>query len=196
MKQLKFIALALLVLLLSNQGFSQNLKEFEALVKECGMSLSIPEVFVPGPIVANKNMDYDYAVKYPDKDFVLRYAIRPILYKVYTNDSLKKVMESKVQVRNTSYEANMKAVLYDISGGYDYEFKAFEKTAAMDEFGADWGAITLVELRSDFGKGYRFCMVVALHKNNVGDAYLFFLANKQDAFPTGMRPLFHSLRFE
>ena len=192
MKQLKFIALALLVLLLSNQGFSQNLKEFEALVKECGMSLSIPEVFVPGPIVANKNMDYDYAVKYPDKDFVLRYAIRPILYKVYTNDSLKKAMQS----RNTSYEANMKAVLYDISGGYDYEFKAFEKTAAMDEFGADWGAITLVELRSDFGKGYRFCMVVALHKNNVGDAYLFFLANKQDAFPTGMRPLFHSLRFE
>jgi len=196
MKQLKFVTLTLLILLISNQGFSQSLKEFEELVKECGMSLNIPEVFVSSPVVANKNMDYDYAVKYPDKDFILRYAIRPILYKVYTNDSLKKAMESKVQIRNTSYEANMKAVLYDISGGYDYEFKTFEKSAAKDEFNADWGAITLVELRSDFGKGYRFCMVVALHKDNVGDAYLFFLANKQDAFPTGMRSLFHSLRFE
>src|ERR1035437_1473882 len=196
MKQLKFVTLTLLILLISNAGYSQSLTAFEARVKECGMSINIPSVFVESPVIANKNMDYDYAVKYPEKDFVLRYAIRPILYKSYTSDSLKKAMESKVQIRNASYETNMKAVLYDISGGYDYEFKAFEKSAAQDEFNADWGAITLVELRSDFGKGYRFCMVVALHKDNVGDAYLFFLANKQDAFPTGMRPLFHSLRFE
>jgi len=196
MKHLRIVTLTLLALIISNCGYSQSLTAFEARVKECGMSINIPSVFVESPVIANKNMDYDYAVKYPEKDFVLRYAIRPILYKAYSNDSVKKAMESKVKIRNTTYEGNMKAVLYDISGGYDYEFKAFEKSAAQEEFNADWGAITLVELRSEFGKGYRFCMVVALHKDNVGDAYLFFLSNKQDAFPAGMRPLFHSLRFE
>jgi hypothetical protein len=196
MRHLKFAALALFAFIFSYSGFGQSRAEFEALVKESGMTLNIPESFVESPIVANKNMDYEYAVKYPDKDFILRFSIRPIQSKVYPNDSVKKAVERNIKVRNTTYEANMKSVLYAISGGYDYEFKAFDKTAAKDEFNADWGAITLVELRSEFGKGYRFCMVVALHKDSVADAYLFFLSNKQDSFPTGMRPLFHSLRFD
>jgi hypothetical protein len=196
MRQLRFATLAIFALIFSYSGYGQSLAEFEALVKESGMSLNIPSIFVESPVVANKNMDYEYAVKYPDKDFILRFAIRPIQSKVYPNDSIKKDVESKIKIRNTTYEANMKSVLYAISGGYDYEFKAFDKAAAKDEFNADWGAITLVELRSEFGKGYRFCMVVALHKDSVADAYLFFLSNKQDSFPAGMRPLFHSLRFE
>lgn len=196
MKHLRFVTLTLLALIISNSGFSQSLTEFEDLVKECGMSLSIPSSFVESKIIANKNMDYEYAVKYPDKDFILRYAIRPIQYKIYPNDSVKKAVESKIKIRNTTYEANLKSVLYNISGGYDYEFKAFDKSSAKDEFNADWGAITLVELRSEFGKGYRFCMIVALHKDNVADAYYFYLSNAQDSFPISMRPLFHSLRFE
>ena len=196
MKPLKFFTLTLFALIISNTGFSQTKAEFEDILKECGITLNIPEMFIESPVINNKNMDYEYAVKYPDRDFVLRYAIRPIKYKVYPNDSIKKAVESKIMVRNNTYEKNMKSVLFNISGGYDYEFKAFEKSAAVDEFNADWGAITLVELRSDFGKGYRFCMVVALHKDSVADAYLFFLSNAQDSFPKNMRPLFHSLRFE
>ena len=196
MRHLRFATLALFAFIFSYSGFGQSRAEFEALVKESGLTLNIPESFIESPIVANKNMDYEYAVKYPEKDFILRIAIRPIQYKVYPNDSVKKAVEGKIKIRNTTYEANMKSVLYAISGGYDYEFKAFDKASAKDEFNADWGAITLVELRSEFGKGYRFCMVMALHKDNVADAYMFFLSNSQDSFQVAMRPLFHSLRFE
>ena len=196
MKHFKFVTLTLLALIFTHSSFGQSLSEFESIIKECGMSLNIPTGFVESKVIQNKNMDYEYAVKYPDKDFELRYSIRPIKYKVYANDSIKKAVESNVALRNKTYETNFKSILYSIAGGYDYEFKPFLKTAAQDEFNADWGAITLVELRSEFGKGYRFCMCVALHKDNVADAYYFYLSNAQDSFPVNMKPLFHSLRFD
>ena len=97
------------------------------------------------------------------------------------------------EIRNIQYVVDKKGVVIHI---YNYEFKPFLKSAVQDEFNADWGAITLVELRSEFGKGYRFCMCVALHKDNVADAYYFYLSNQQDSFPANMKPLFHSLRFD
>jgi hypothetical protein len=196
MKHFRLAILAFLALIISNSGFGQSLSEFEATLKECGMTLNIPSTFVESKVVANKNMDYDYAVKYPDKNFELRYAVRPIKYRVYPNDSVKKAVESKIIFRNTTYEESLKSIIFSITGGYQYEFKAFEKSAAQDEFNADWGSITMVEVRSEFGKGWRFCMIVALHKDNVADAYYFYMSNAQDIFPASMKPLFHSLRFD
>ena len=181
---------------ISTSLLSQNLSKFEATTKACGMNLNIPEGFVECKTIANKDLDYDYALKYPDKDFELRLAVRPIKLKVYSSDSLKNAMESKIASRNASYESDLKSIIYDITGGVQYEIKAFEKNAVKDEFNADWGAILLVEMKSDFGKGYKYCMIVALHKDNAADAYYLYLAKNKDNYPENMRPLFHTLRFD
>jgi hypothetical protein len=140
-------------------------------------------------------MDYDYAIKYPDKDFELRYALRPIRYKVYASDDEKKETESQRAFRNSSKVTIFKTVILNITGGKDYEVQAFDKDAVKKEFNADFGITSFVDLNSDFGKGYKYCMLVMIHKDDVADAYYFYLSNTKDKFSENMNALFHTLRF-
>ena len=73
----------------------QNLREFKSQLSECGMKINIPSGFTESKIIENDDMGYEYAVKYQDKNFELRYAIRPITYKKYTNDTVRNELESQ-----------------------------------------------------------------------------------------------------
>jgi hypothetical protein len=48
----------------------------------------------------------------------------------------------------------------------------------------------------EFGQNYKYCMLVALHKSNIGDAYYFYLSDTKDDFNNNMDPAFHSLKFK
>lgn len=183
------------MIMLNLSGFGQNLKEFNSLLDNCGMHVNIPAGFVESKIIQNDDMNYEYAIKYPDKDFELRYSIRPIRYKKYGNVKLKEEMESQRPFRNSSYGIILQTVILNITGGVEYHFQAFDKDAVKNEFNADWGATTFVELKSDFGKGFKYCMIVTIHKDDVADAYYFYLSNTKDKFSENMDPLFHTLQF-
>lgn len=182
--------------MLNLNGFGQNLNEFKTILDDCGMNVNIPDGFVESKIIENDDMNYEYAIKYPDKDFELRYSIRPIRYKKYANDTVKNEMESQRSFRNSSYGIILETVILNITGGVEYNVQAFDKDAVKSEFNADWGATTFVELKSEFGKGFKYCMIVTIHKDDVADAYYFYLANSKDKFSENMDPLFHSLRFD
>ncbi|MCX6223017.1 MAG: hypothetical protein NTZ69_18765 [Bacteroidia bacterium] len=185
-----------LLIILNINAIGQNLSDFKALLEECGMNVNIPEGFVEAKIIENKDMNYEYAIKYPDKEFELRYAIRPIRYKKYSDETLKNEMESQRPFRNSSYGIILQTIVNNITGGIDYEIKAFDKNAVKKEFNADWGATTFVALKSDFGKGYKYCMIVTIHKNDFADAYYFYLSNTKENFSENEDPLFHTLRFD
>ncbi|MCE1198619.1 MAG: hypothetical protein LWW85_06585 [Marinilabiliales bacterium] len=185
-----------LFIILNINAIGQKLSDFKALLEECGMNVNIPKGFVESEIIDNKDMSYDYAIKYPDKDFELRYSIRPIRYKKYTNDTLKNEMESQRAFRNSQYNIILETVILNITGGVDYKVQAFNNEAVRKEFNADWGATSFVDLKSDFGKGFKYCMIVTIHKDDFADAYYFYLSNSKDKFSENMDPLFHTLRFD
>jgi len=185
-----------LLIILNFSAIGQNIKEFKSLLGECGMNVNIPEGFIEAKIIENGDMNYEYAIKYPDKEFELRYAIRPIRYKKYANDTVKNEMEGQRPFRNSSYGTILQTIVLNITGGVDYEIRAFDKNAVKKEFNADWGATTFVELKSDFGKGYKYCMIVTIHKDDVADAYYFYLSNTKENFSKNEGPLFHTLRFD
>ena len=193
-KRLVFLIIAMIML--NFNMFGQNLKEFKSLLSDCGMNVSIPPGFVESKVIDNNDMSYEYAIKYSDKDFELRYSIRPIRYTKYANDTVKSEMEGQRAFRNSSYSIILKTVMLNITGGVEYEVQAFDKNAVKSEFNADWGATTFVELKSEFGKGFKYCMIVTIHKDDVADAYYFYLANSKDKFSENMDPLFHILRFD
>lgn len=194
--KIRLISLIISIVILNINGFGQNLKEFKSILDDCGMNVNIPIGFVESKIIENNDMSYEYAIKYPDKDFELRYSIRPIRYKKYTNDTVKNEMEGQRPFRNSSYGIILKTVILNITGGVEYETQSFDKEAVKNEFNADWGATTFVELKSEFGKGYKYCMIDTIHKDDVADAYYFYLANTKDKFSENMDPLFHTLRFD
>lgn len=47
----------------------------------------------------------------------------------------------------------------------------------------------------EFGKGYSYCMIVCIHKNHAGDAFIFFLSDTKEGFNEMVAPAFHALRF-
>jgi hypothetical protein len=176
--------------------YGQNYTEFKSILDDCGMNIIIPSGFVESKIVDNDDMGYEYALKYPDMDFEVRYSIRPIRYKIYANDEVKDELESQRPFRNSQYGIILQTVILNITGGIDYKVQEFDKDAVNKEFNADWGATTFVELNSEFGKGFKYCMIIAIHKKDIADAYYFYLSNSEDKFMEYVHPLFHTLQFD
>lgn len=189
-----FIILGLLGL--TSGVYGQNYIMFRSILDDCGMNFTMPDGVKECKIIENDDMEYDYALKYPDKDFEVRYSIRPIRYKNYANEAMKNEIESQIPFRNSSYGIILQTVVLNISGGIEYDVQAFDKDAVKMEFNADWGATTFVKLNSEFGKGYKYCMIVTIHKNDFADAYYFYLSNSMEKFMEYADPFFHTLRFD
>lgn len=170
--------------------FNNNLERGQLIFTE-------PEGFFPVDIIENKNMPYEYALKHNSKNFEVRYAIRPLdeLLKDYEKKEKNK-KEGDINIHpNNLYKTLLQSTTMNISGGYLPEIVVFDSLAVRQEFNADWGATTYVEVRNAFGANYKYCITVAIHKNNVADAYLFFLSDNTENFDDVMLTAFHSLKF-
>lgn len=97
---------------------------------------------------------------------------------------------------NKLYQGSFVAIAINIAGGKMLKGSSkFPPEAIKAEFNADWGAMTMVEAGKEFGQDYKYCMMVAIHKDDVADAYYFYLANDQQTLKELMQPVFHSLKF-
>ncbi len=173
-------------------------KDFKKLLERASLTFIETEGMVETKIISNRQMEYEYAVKYPDKRFEVRYSIRPLdeHLRVY-KEKLKNKQEGDVILDpNNYYSSLLQATILNISGGELPEITEFGKKPVKSEFNADWGATAFVEVGKEFGQNYKYCMVVAIHKKNCGDAYFFYLSDEKRNFDQLMRPPFHSLKFK
>ena len=99
---------------------------------------------------------------------------------------------------NELFEPMLITMALNISNGTMIQPRRYPPESVKQEFGADDGSTGLVPTNSDFGKGYKQCMISVIHKDNVADAYVFYLYNNQDeimgALTTGK--VFHALTFK
>lgn len=189
--------IVILLTMITFNAIGQNLQEFKSKLENCGMKLNIPTGFVESKVIENHDMGYDYAIKCQEKDFEVRYTVRPITQKVYANDTDKKKMEDNKTFKNSSYKVILMAIISNVTGsGVGGKMQVFDESAVKKEFNADWGATTFVEPKSDFGKGFKYCMIVAIHKMDIADAFYFFLSNSKENLMENAMPLFHSLQFD
>ena len=84
----KFALLFISCCIVSINSVGQNLKEFKSLIADCGIIFELPENMIEPQVLENGDMNYEYALKLPDKDFEVRYAIRPIRYLHYANNTI------------------------------------------------------------------------------------------------------------
>ncbi len=185
------------ILLLSFR--SDNLPtDFQALLTRAQMTFDAPPKLVMQECIENRQMNYEYALKHPKKKFEIRYAIRPLdiqIEKYKEWEKNKKPGDISIHP-NKLYNPMLQATLLNISGGQLPDINVFGQAAVAKEFNADWGATAFVSLDKEFGQDYKYCLVVALHKENVADAYIFYLANDRNVILKNMEPAFHALRFK
>jgi hypothetical protein len=195
---MKAISTALLLFALTSLTSDELPKSFSELLVRAHMTFQYPEGLEETKIIENKQMNYEYALKYPKKKFEVRYAIRPLdkLMHDYRKKEKKKGSGDININPNEWYSSMLQATILNISGGQLPEITNFNKQAVKKEFNADWGATCFFEVGKEFGQSYKYCMVVAIHKDNCADAYYFYLSNSKDDFSELMSPAFHSLKFK
>jgi hypothetical protein len=149
---------------------------FKSLLQLNMMSFDAPKNYIEIKPIENRQMNFEKAYKHPTERFEVRYAIR--------NNELnipKQVFEMTV---------------LNISGGLLPEYTAFNAEAAKNEFGANAGATVIVEVGKEFGQDYKYCLLVYIHKDGVGDGYIFYLADDKKIITDLMMPIFHALKFK
>jgi hypothetical protein len=74
--KMKAILSVLLFLILTSFKSNNSLPEtFNELLKRSGLVFDSPLGLIPVKIIENRQMNYEYALKYPNKNFEIRYAI-------------------------------------------------------------------------------------------------------------------------
>ena len=198
MKSNKLLLFIVGIITFISYSFSVKPDKFNELLTRGDLIFIQPENFTSVEIVDQNNMQYEYALKHNSKNFEVRYAIRPLDELIKTYDKKEKnKKEGDINIHpNTLYKTLLQSTTMNISGGYLPEMVVFDSLAVRQEFNADWGATTYVEVGNAFGANYKYCITVAIHKNNVADAYLFFLSDNTENFDDIMLTAFHSLKFK
>ncbi len=198
MKTSRILAAGMLFLILTSFKSDKLPKTFQKLLDRAGMMFEMPEGFEETKPIDNVQMNYEYALKIPGKKLEVRYAVRPMdnFMKEYEEFQENKKEGDMMISPNKLYNSLMQATLMNISGGQLPQIDPFDKDAVKEEFNADWGATAFVPLEKEFGQDYQFCLMVALHKDNLGDAYYFFLSDTKEGFEELMAGSFHSLKFK
>jgi hypothetical protein len=198
MNSIKSVSIGFLLIAITSFTTDNVPKEFTDLLDRAKLNFQNTVGLEETKIIVNRQMNYEYALKYPKKKFEVRYAIRPLddLIKDY-NQREKDKKPGDVNIHHNKLYASMfQATILNISGGKLPQIAAFDKQAVKAEFNADWGATTMVEVGKEFGQEYKYCMIVAIHKDNIADAYFFYLSDTKDGFDELMLPAFHSMRFK
>lgn len=169
-----------------NHAYGQDTlpEKFINLLQKSGMSVNIPDSFKVVPVMENKQMNYDYAVKHVSKDLEIRYAIRP-------DDPNTSAMYAAIFVADLANISGKPA-----SAELASSVKILPKESVSKEFNADWAAFAMVKPANEFGEGYDFCAVVAIHKKNKGDGYIFCLSHVHQDIGPMLKTAFDSLTFK
>ena len=156
-----------------------------------------PNGFIEVSIIKNSQMHYEYALKDPTKGLEVRYAVAPLDSVFIQFDAMQKGGTHMVVGPNQLYYGAFVSTMANISNGTARHVGPFPADAVKNEFNADWGASSFCEVAGDFGKGYKYCTAVAIHKDSLADAYYFYLSNNlNDFMPDNLIPIFHAMKFK
>ncbi len=172
---------------------------FSSLLSRSQLVFVKPDSLVEVKCIFNYQMNYDYALKYPGKRFEIRYAILPMDSEIIRYEKRRKKGEKGIHP-NKSSESVYKATLFNIGmeGASNLQLPGityFDTNAVRNEFHASWGATALADLGPEFGQKYNYCVAMILHKDNIADAYVFYLFDDKKDMNL-VKKYFYALKFQ
>ena len=171
---------------------------FINLLNRTKMIFTEPYGYILKDSLQSRGGTWDLTYIHPVDKFEVRYAIQPmdVLLKEYQEDLLKKDSNENLIHPNKLYHNKFKKALLNISDGRLPEYTVMTATSAKSEFNADWGATATVDAGKEFGIGYKYCQIVLIHKDNIGDAFVYFLGDDIKIIRRDMGRIVHNLKFD
>jgi hypothetical protein len=198
-----FIALLFIAATTHAQSKNGNV-DFNQIVNKIGMTFSTPKGSVKAAVVKNKQIAYQYAVKYPDHNLEIRYLVMPSAGKATKAPVASPGNKSASQI-NDPFDMFCMDLATKAGGGIkdpQIQVAGFDPAQGKKEFGADKITFWMIPVKNNsFGTEYKFCNMVAMHKENGANAFVFYLANSlQDitkAFgEIGPRNVYYNLKYK
>lgn len=178
-------------------SFGSNFKDE---LHTLGLSFSVPNEFNSVTPFENSAMNYEHALQHKTKKYEVRLSLRPIPQKMVAeyNEWLKKKIKDATMVDpNSLFHAEFHATMLNIAGtGATEEPQFFDSSSVKSEFGADAGKYAFIHnMASPFSDKYRNCLMVGLHKKDVGQVYIFHLFDELHEVEDLINTMFYVLKF-
>ena len=181
----------LLVLSVSVHG-NQGSATFNDLLDEAGMTFDKPQDYDPVEVKPSELFPHEYAIKRNNNNMEIRYSIRP----------LSRIEIDYQDPHNAAPEPNhifsmmFTALIGQLSSGGSTPHREFQLDEAKQKFNADWAALSVFDVESSYSTQYQQAFLLALHKNNLSDAYMVILFNDYDEIKPQLDQAMRSLRFK
>ncbi|PJZ66572.1 hypothetical protein CH371_00185 [Leptospira wolffii] len=160
-------------------------EKFEKILADYNIEFEHSKNFQPVKVKENPNLHYDYAIRHKTKKLEIRYFIGLPAPKVEGVD-FEAIELYKKQALTTA--ANVCQCMDKIqSKELTEEFVKIQN--------ADWGANFFVDATSDFGKGFKYSIITAIHKKKSPDLYTIYLYDDYESVREAIGDSLFNLRY-
>ena len=146
---------------------------FEELAAGVGLGYTRPDGFVDTPVVINSLWAYEHAVLEPDSNIEIRYSVRPIARMEIAYDD----PHSNAPDPNHIFPMMFQTLIGLLSDGRHTPSREYPPDQARSRFNSDWAAAALFDVDPRFSDRHKIALMIAIHKNNLADAYTIYLFN-------------------
>ena len=173
---------ALILLLLASvnswaAAIDQDAREaFDQLLIEAGLHIETPQDFSDTPIQQNPILPYEHAFKHDSGALEVRFIIRPP----------SRITIDYSDPHNAAPEPNhlfpllFESVTNRLSLDSDTKSSTFSEAIAESSFNANWAAAAAFDVNPQFATDFHSGLLIAMHRNELADAYTLFLYNDDE----------------
>ena len=138
-------------------------KDFKKYQRTCNMDFQIPDGFSEKKVKKLPNLKYDLNLVSDTSDFFIRYTFYDgEMATDYVYDSF-----NKLNLMNLTQMDSTATI-------YKYIQNDSLVTTSLN---ADKAGYTIFDIKSGYGKGYKFCNMIFAHKHNIANLYITILFN-------------------
>ncbi len=171
---------------------SQAMTGFNDLLDEAGMTFDQPLDYAPIEIQPSQLFPYEYALKRNNNNMEVRYSIRPLArIEIDYEDPHNAAPEP-----NHIFTMMFTALIGQLSSGGSTPHREFRVEEARQKFNADWAALSVFDVEQSYAGQYQQAFLLAMHKNNLSDAYMVILFNDYNEIKPQLDTVMRSLRFK
>ncbi|PJZ26535.1 hypothetical protein CH352_05165 [Leptospira hartskeerlii] len=209
MKKILVFFFSILIAASNCQSFGQSksrelTESFKEVLRNSGVLIRqiVPPNFTPVTIDPNVLFRYNYAIKSNVDGVEIRYRVESIPEYLKEFEDFKKKNPKAILVspKKEDYLQEFVVNLQNLAGSPEniYSSRPFPSKAVKDEFGADWGSNSFLDLNPGYEEPYKHCLLVALHKDGVANVYIMYLSNDKEKLLKFVKGtyLFYNIRFQ
>lgn len=123
-------------------------------------------------------MAYSYAIYHPELEVEIRYSIHPLAPLLQLYEQARNNPNMVVLDPNMYYKGKAESIAENLTQGEWYEIGSLDQEVVRHGFRADDALVCFFNVNSEFGKGYTHGQFTCIHREDVADVVITYLAKE------------------